>query len=144
MFNIATAAPLTGTYNTGASDVEGTDSASLDIRFHACATDPELTCGTIVRLVNPSPNSSSTMPDGSPVVGFVMITDLKEKSAGKYRGGKINAVDESISKGKMTWYGLKVDNSFDGTLTAKGCLGPFCPRTMIWKLVDDVEAPTGE
>jgi len=137
--SVAAAAPLTG-INTGASDVDGAEGASLNLRFHACDEDPALTCATIVELVNPAPDAKDTMPDGSLVIGFTMITGLKDKGDGKYRGGKINAVDESISEGEMKWYGLKVNNQFDGTLKAKGCLGPICPRTMIWTAVEETAA----
>ena len=126
------AANLSGTYNTGVSDVEATGASSLDILFHPCSGDEALTCGTVQRVVNPAPDAQDAMPDGTPVVGFTMITGLKDKGKGRYRGGRINAVDESLSKGKMIWYGFKVDVQDDGGLKAKGCLGPICPRTMKW------------
>jgi len=75
------------------------------------------------------------LPDGNPIVGYVMVTGLKVKKPGKYRGGKILAVDESMVKGKMDWYGLKIDDNYDGTLTATGCLGYICPRKMTWTAV---------
>lgn len=126
------AASLTGVYNTGVSDVEDSDNVSLNIRFHPCQDDTALTCGTVHRVLNPAPDADDTMPDGTPVLGFTMITGLKDKGDGRYRGGKINAVDESISKDKMVWYGFKLDIQDDGSLKAKGCLGPICPRTMVW------------
>ena len=132
----ASAEPLSGVYNTGVSELEEADAASLNIRFHPCEDDSTLSCATIVEVVNPAPDAKTILPDGSPIVGFTMIKDLKDKGDGKYRGGKINAIDESIEDGEMKWYGLKVTNQFDGTLKAKGCLGPICPRTMIWTAVD--------
>ncbi len=128
----AHAANLSGVYNTGASDVEATGASSLDILFHPCSDNEVLTCGTVQRVVNPAPDAQDAMPDGTSVVGFTMITGLKNKGEGRYRGGRINAVDESLSKGKMIWYGFKVDVEDDGGLKAKGCLGPICPRTMKW------------
>ena len=136
----AAAAPLTGVYNTGASDVDGAEDASLNIRFHACKDDAARTCATVVEVVNPAPDAKKHLPDSSPIVGFTMIKGLKDKGEGKYRGGKINAIDESIADGEMKWYGLKVTNQFDGTLKAKGCLGPICPRTMIWTAVEEAAA----
>jgi len=131
------AEPLSGIFNTGVSDVDEIDNTTLDIRFHPCKEDFALTCGTVERVVNPDPEATDVMPDGSPIVGFTMITGLVDKGKGRYRGGKINAVDESISKNKMIWYGLKVDKQSDNSLKAKGCLGPICPRTMIWKAADE-------
>ena len=139
------AAPLSGVYNTGRSEVEGAEDSSLDIEFHACKHDEALSCGTILRVVNPGPDATDTMPDGSPIVGFTMITDLEDRGKGKYRDGKINAVDESIEDGEMRWYGLKVTDQFDGTLEAKGCVGPFCARKMIWTRIEaSAEATAAE
>lgn len=128
--------PLNGIYNTGPSLEEGADGASLNIRFHPCVDDPELSCASVVELIEPEgPSGETILPDGSPIVGYTMITELKSKGDGKYRSGKIAALDESMIKGKMIWYGLRIDNPDDGTLIATGCLGFICPRKMIWTAV---------
>ena len=129
---VSHAAPLDGVFNTGVSEVESANEATLDIKFHPCTDDAKRTCGTILRVVNSSPDAADIMPDGSPVVGFEMITDLKDKGDGKYRGGRINAVDESLEKGKMMWYGLKIDQLDGGDLKVRGCLSVICGRTMTW------------
>ncbi|MEZ5921841.1 MAG: hypothetical protein R3C60_10875 [Parvularculaceae bacterium] len=132
----AEAQPLNGVYNTGASEVEGAAKGTLNVRFGACADDPSLTCGVIEKVVDPAPGAKDKMPDGSDIVGFQMINGLKEKSAGKYRGGRINAVDESLNKDKMIWYGVKIDE-LEGAVKVTGCLGFICPRTLLWKKVGD-------
>lgn len=134
---------IDGIYNTGASQEEDGPSGTLDVEFHPCADDEERSCGTIVRVNNPAPNSGDTLPDGSPIIGFTMITGLKDKGDGEYRGGKINAIDESLSKDEMIWYGVKIDQE-DGQLKVKGCLGFICPKTMYWKKVNPVVEAAGE
>ncbi len=141
--SVATAAPIEGVFNTGKSDAEETEAgeasdATLDIRFHACDAAPEETCGTIVRVRDTSPDEPNVLPDGSPLVGFTIITGLVDKGDGKYRKGRINAVDESIRKDRMVWYGLKLDRESANLLKAKGCLGPICPRTMYWRAIEDM------
>ncbi len=132
----AMAAPIAGVFNTGESDAVDDASASLDIRFHPCADAPAETCGTIERVRDAAPGDADVLPDGSPLVGFTIVRGLEDKGEGRYRGGRINAVDESIRKDKMVWYGLKVDRQGPDLLKAKGCLGPICPRTMYWSAID--------
>jgi len=132
----AGARPLSGVYNTGASEVEGAAKGTLNVRFGACVNDPSLTCGVIEKVVDPAPAAKDKMPDGSDIVGFQMIKGLKEKSAGKFRGGRINAVDESLNKDKMIWYGVKIDE-LEGAVKVTGCVGFICPRTLLWKKVGD-------
>lgn len=134
-FTVAPAAALDGVFNTGRSDATD-DASTLDVEFHACAHDEGLVCGTIVAVNNPSESASDVLPDGSPVVGFTMIRDLEHKGDGEYRAGQINAIDESMEKGKMVWYGVKIDDPADGTIKVRGCLAFICPRTMTWTLVD--------
>ncbi|MEM6415123.1 MAG: DUF2147 domain-containing protein [Pseudomonadota bacterium] len=133
---------LGGLFNTGTSDRNENQRGTLNIEFHACEEDPALSCGTVKEFIDPAPDAVMVLPDGSPMVGFTMIKGLKDKGKGKFRGGKINALDESIEKGEMVWYGVKINKVDDGTLEIKGCLGPFCPRTLVWTPVahEDVEA----
>jgi len=132
-----TAQALDGVYNTGRSDETG-DSSTLDVKFHPCADNAERFCGTIVAVHNPADGpGGDVLPDGSPVVGFAMIKDLENKGEGEYRSGEINAIDESLEKGKMVWYGVKIDDPADGTIEVRGCLAFICPRTMIWTRVDE-------
>lgn len=127
---------LSGDFNTGPSLEVEAAGASLNIRFHPCADDTALTCATVLEAIEPNgPSGRDTLPSGDPVVGFVVIRDLKAKGDGEYRGGKIAAIDESLIKGKMIWYGIKIDDKFDGTLAATGCLGVICPRKMVWTAV---------
>jgi len=135
---VAKAETLTGLYNTGPSQVEEADGASLNIRFHECDYDTALICATVVEVIEPNtPSGQDILPDGEPIIGYVMIKDLKSKGKGKYRGGKIASLDESMVKGKMLWYGLKIDDTYNNELKARGCLGIVCPRTMFWTAVDN-------
>lgn len=139
-FSAAMATTIEGTFNTGQSEMENSGGGALEVKFHPCADDPQLSCGTVVRIVDQAdPNEPAVMPDGSDLLGFVMVTGLKHKGDGQYRGGKINAVDESIDKGEMAWYGVKVDVLDDGRLKLKGCVGFVCPRTLYWAPVEDAE-----
>ena len=134
---------LSGVYNTGPSETEGAAGASLNIEFHPCEQDTERYCATVLEIVEPEgPSGNNLLPDGSPVVGYVFVTGLKHKKEGKYRGGNILAVDESIADGKMKWFDVKIDDNFDGTLTATGCLAFICPRKMIWTRVESSESVT--
>ena len=137
----ALAEPLTGLYNTGFSELEGAGEASLNIRFHACDDDAKLTCATVIEVLKPVPGAPDIIPDGRPILGLTMITGLKDKGNGKYRGGRVIAVDMSVKEQQMKVFGLKLTNLFDGTLEAKGCLGPICPRTMIWTAIDEEATP---
>ena len=132
----ALAETLSGDFNTGPSLEAEANGASLNIRFHPCKDDKALTCATVLEAVEPNgPSGRNVLPTGDPVVGYVFIRDLKAKGGGEYRGGKIAAIDESLIKGKMIWYGIKIDDKFDGTLAATGCLGFICPRKMVWTAV---------
>ncbi len=124
---------IEGVYNTGVSDDEG-DQQSLDVKFHPCEGDAALTCATVIHVRNMT--DPLVLPDDRPVIGFTMIKNLKKKGDGRYRKGRINAVDESIRKGKMKWYGVKVDTRDDGALEVRGCVANVCPRTMVWTPVD--------
>ena len=125
-------------YNTGASSLEEAGSSSANIRFAPCPDNIERFCGTVVEIVNPEdPPGPDVMPDGKPVIGYPIIRGLKDKGDGKFRKGKIIAMDESLEKGKIVTYDIKIDDNFDGTLKVKGCLGPICPRTMIWRAVSE-------
>ncbi len=136
----ASAAPLEGTFNTGQSGADGGADGTLDVKFNPCKENPALVCGTVVRVVNDDPADTKTkMPDGSDLLGFVMVKGLKDKGEGKYRGGKINAVAESLHSGEMAWYGLKVDVLEDGRLEMKGCVGFICPETFFWAPADPLE-----
>ncbi len=124
---------LRGVFNTGPSLNEAALGSSLDVQFHACADDAAKVCATVIGFHEPNgPSGETTLPDGSLIIGYTIVTGLKAKKHGKYRGGNILAVDESVIEGEMNWYGLRVDNNFDGTLTASGCLGFICPRKMTW------------
>lgn len=132
----ALAEALSGDFNTGPSLEAEANGASLNIRFHPCTDDQALTCATVLEAIEPNgPSGRNLLPTGDPVVGFVLIRDLEAKGGGEYRGGKIAAIDESLIKGKMIWYGIKIDDKFDGTLAATGCLGFICPRKMVWTAV---------
>lgn len=129
----AAAEGLAGDYNTGPSRVAEAKGASLNIRFHPCSDDVEAICASVLEMIEPAgPSGRTTLPNGDPVVGAVMIRNLTLKRENEYRDGEILAIDESIVKGKMLWYGLKIDQKPDGTLAATGCLGFICPRKMVW------------
>ena len=133
----ATAATIAGVYNTGLSDVDDDETGTLDIRFHPCKDEPDETCGTVEAANNPSnPDAPDVLPDGSPLVGFTMIKGLVDKGDGKFRKGKINAIDESFDKGKMVWYDVKIDDEAS-QLKVKGCVRFICPRTMYWQKISD-------
>lgn len=128
---------LAGVFNTGPSLEEAANGASLNIHFHPCTDDETLVCATVLKTVEPGgPSGKTVLPNGDPVIGFVFIRDLKPRGEGKWRDGKIAAIDESLIKGKMVWYGVKIDDRFDGTLEATGCLAFLCPRRMTWTTVE--------
>lgn len=130
-----------GIFNTGPSLEKEANGASLNIRFHACGEDSDKICATVLETIEPNgPSGKSVLPNGQPVVGFVFIKDLEAKGEGKYRDGKIAAIDESLIKGKMIWYDIKIDENVDGTLAATGCLGFICPRKMRWTTVSPAVA----
>ncbi|NNE40976.1 MAG: DUF2147 domain-containing protein [Marinicaulis sp.] len=134
------AAAIDGVWNTGPSNREETKDSSLDIKFHPCDDRPDRFCATIVRLREPRGVSGYTkLPDGSLIVGYTFIRNLKPKGDGYYKRGDILSVDESMVDGEMRWYGLRVQNNFDGTLTATGCLGFICPKKITWRQVIDGE-----
>lgn len=136
---------IEGVFNTGATDVEDGPGGTLDVRFHPCKDDLGRTCGTVQAIHDPDPDQTNElMPDGSPIIDFTMIRDLEPKGDGAFRDGKINAVDESLRKGKMVWYGVKVDLLPSGELQLKGCLGFICPRTMYWSPVMPSDSVTAE
>lgn len=125
-------------YNTGPSTVNEAKDASLNIRFYPCANDGALFCARVVAIIEPNgPSGQDMAPDGKPVIGYEVITGLKSKGKGKYRGGTIVALDESILKGKIIRYGIKIDDMSGGDLHARGCLGFICPRKMIWTVVEE-------
>ena len=130
------AAPIEGVFNTGRSEQNADETGTLDVRVHPCEDDRALTCATVAAIHDPAdPDQPQIMPGGAPIIGFTMITGLEERDPGEYRSGRINAIDESIEKDKMIWYGVKVDALPDGRLKLKGCLGFICPRTMYWSPV---------
>ncbi len=130
---VADAAGLSGDFNTGPSLEKEAAGASLDIRFHPCKEDQALTCASVLRTVEPNgPTGRDTLPGGEPIAGFVFIRGLEARKGGFYRDGKIAAIDESMIKGRLIWYGLKIDPQPDGALKATGCLAFICPRVMKW------------
>ncbi|MHA7872824.1 MAG: DUF2147 domain-containing protein, partial [Hyphococcus sp.] len=130
----ASANSLLGLYNTGEASEVDTVSGTLDVRFQPCADDSARMCGVIEAAHEGANGGGQThMPDGQPIIGFTMITGLKPRGDGRFRDGKINAVDESLEKGKMIWYGVKIDQRGDGDLELTGCLAFICPRKMLWK-----------
>lgn len=132
----ARSATLDGVYNTGPSDSDENENATLDVEFGPCADQAERLCGVIVAAHDPDdPDRRDVLPDGSPVIGFAMVRGLKDKGDGEYRGGEINAIDESLKKGEMIWYGVKIDALPGGDLEVRGCLAFICPRTMVWKRI---------
>jgi hypothetical protein len=143
-----------GLYNTGRSETDPEETGTLDVELHPCTDNIQSLCGTVRAVKDEKdPAAPQTMPDGSPIVGFVMIKDLEPRDPGQWRGGKINAIDESLDKGKMAWYGLKLDRTSDTVVTLTGCLGFICPRKIVWTRVEGaretavetpVEAPAGE
>ena len=134
----ASASEISGLYNTGESgEVESVD-GSLDVRFQPCGSDPERICAVIEAAHEGEGGEGATqMPDGQPIVGFTMIEGLEPRGRGRFRDGKVNAVDESLEKGKMVWYGVKVNRLDSGDLEVTGCLAFICPRTMRWTRIGD-------
>ncbi|MEM8771719.1 MAG: DUF2147 domain-containing protein [Pseudomonadota bacterium] len=135
--------PLTqGVYNTGASLVEEAQDASLDIHFHPCQDNEKRYCASILKIHEPNGSSGQTMlPNGEQIIGFQFIRGLKPVGNGEYRRGRIVAVDESIAEGEMREYGFRLKQNEDGTITARGCLGAWCPRVMTWTPAPKAKAP---
>jgi hypothetical protein len=141
----ATPAPsvsVYGVYNTGRSEIDAAETGTMDVELHPCTDDLVKLCGTIRVLRDQSdPEAPTVMPDGAPIVGFTMIEGLEPRAPGKWRGGRINAVDESLDEGKMAWYGVKLDAKEENAVTITGCLGFVCPRKIVWRRVDIEPAP---
>jgi len=138
---VAHAAELSGAFNTGPSLEKEANGASLNIIFHPCTEDKTLYCASVIETVEPNgPSGKTVLPNGDPVIGFEFIRNLKSKGDAEFRDGKIAAIDESLIRGKMVWYGVKIDKNADGTLTATGCLGFICPRKMLWTAVEAADA----
>ncbi|MGF1544247.1 MAG: DUF2147 domain-containing protein [Parvularculaceae bacterium] len=128
---------IDGTYNTGRSEVATDESTTLDVRFHPCPHDGALVCGSIERVHNPTePVETARLPNGEPVLGFTMIVGLEETSPGAFRGGRVNALDETLRKGRMKWYGVKIDEMSDDAIKVRGCLSFICPRSLVWRKIE--------
>lgn len=137
----AQAADLSGVFNTGPSLEKEANGASLNIAFHPCTDDKALYCASVLETIEPEgPSGKTILPNGDPVIGFEFVRNLKPRGDGEFRDGKIAAIDESLIKGKMIWYGVKIDKNADGSLTATGCLGFICPRKMLWTMVEPAGA----
>ena len=127
------------TFNTGESEEVDTVANTLNIFFENCDFDESKICGRVMEIVLPDGSileEDSVMPDGSVLQGSYMITGLVEESEGSYRKGQILAPDEALRDGKMKYYGFRVDENADGTITAAGCILTICPRKMIWSPTD--------
>jgi len=136
----ASATDVYGLYNTGRSTVDANETGTLDVELHPCTNDAALLCGTVRALRDQAdPDAPTIMPDGQPIVGFTLIKGLEPRGPSKWSGGRINAVDESLDKGKMVWYGLKLEASDAASVTLTGCLGFICPRKIVWMRVADSE-----
>ena len=133
----AASAEIAGkTFNTGESEEVDTVANTLNIFFENCDFDESKICGRVKEIVLPDGSileEDSVMPDGSVLQGSYMITGLVEESEGSYRKGQILAPDEALRDGKMKYYGFRVDENADGTITAAGCILTICPRKMIWR-----------
>lgn len=136
LFVAGPAFALEGVYNTGVSESVEDQGGTLDVEFGPCLEAPDLFCGTVIAVNNPDASGDGAMPNGEPVIGFVMIRDLEPRKHDRYRDGKINAVDESIDKDEMIWYSVKIDALENGDIEVRGCAGFLCGRTMLWKRID--------
>ena len=134
LFRSASAEIVGKTFNTGESEVDTENANTLNIFFENCDFDESKICGRVMEIVLPDGSileEDSVMPDGSVLQGSYMITGLVEESEGSYRKGQILAPDETMRDGKMKYYGFRVDENADGTISAAGCVLTICPRKMI-------------
>ncbi len=123
------------TFNTGQSEEVESQSNTLNILFELCDFDDSMICGRVMEIILPDGSvfaEDSIMPDGTVLQGSYMIQNLVEEAPGQYRKGRILAPDESLRDEKMKFYGFRVDENDDGTITAAGCILTLCPRKLIW------------
>ena len=87
-------------------------------------------CGRIARILKPNPNGPSVdrnNPDpklrARPILGMAILTGFRD--TGKHWEGMI--YDPRAGK----TYRSTLAMQSDGSLSVKGCVGPFC-RTMAW------------
>ena len=87
-------------------------------------------CGRITRILKPNPNGpprDTNNPDPAlrnrPIQGLAILTGFHD-AGGKWEG---TAYDPRAGKSYRSYLSL----NGDGTLTVKGCLGPFC-RSKTW------------
>lgn len=115
----AHAGTLGGAYQTEAGDT----GKVAHVEMAPCASDANLTCGTMVRAYN---------ADGSPDqsnenIGKLMVWDMEDRGNGKYGGGKIwDPSKDKVYDSKMSISG--------STLTVKGCIAFIC-RGQNWVAV---------
>ena len=136
---VASADIVGKTFNTGAGGEVESLTNTLDIHFEPCESNSERICGRVANIVLPDGTyltEPSIMPDGTVLQNMYLITDLEAKGGGKYRGGRVFVVDESIRDEKMKYYGFIVDENDDNTITVAGCIGIICPRKLVWTVVN--------
>ena len=127
------------TFNTGQSEEVESQSNSLNILFEPCDFDTTKICGRVTEIILPDGSvlaDDSIMPDGSVLQGSYMIESLIEEAPGQYRKGRVLAPDESLRDEKMKYYGFRVDENDDGTITAAGCILTLCPRKLVWSPIN--------
>lgn len=105
------------------------------VRIAACSSDRSKLCGTIVWakdaiLADGKVAKDARNPDPAlrnrPIIGLVLIQDLKPAGTGKWVGGKIYDPDS----GKT--YASKLQINPDGTLKVEGCISVVC-QAQTWR-----------
>lgn len=114
---MANAGTLSGVFQTQPGDT----GKFAHVQMAPCASNPALTCGTMIRAYN---------PDGTPdptneTVGKLLVWDMADKGNGKYGSGKIwDPTKDKVYKSKMQLNG--------DALTVEGCIAFIC-RGQVWQ-----------
>ena len=117
---------LKGTYRTEPND----EGAYLQVKFGACYSNKELTCGTIKGsyLKNGAKNKNSK------IVGEYIVWDMVDEGQGKFASGKIWDPSDPKDDGSKKIYKSKMELK-GNTLSVSGCILWIC-KAQDWKKVN--------
>jgi uncharacterized protein (DUF2147 family) len=106
-----------------------TANGAAKVRLAPCAANPALTCGSVTWLKEPKDPAGGSKRDaknpdatlrGRPLLGALLLIDLKREAPGHWTNGKIYAPETG-----RTVRG-NVSANPDGTLKVEGCMAVMC------------------
>lgn len=108
----------TGVFKTNPSEETG---GYLHIEFGACPDNKELSCGTIKTAIRKDGTKNTDYEH----LGELMVWNMKDSGAGKFKGGKIWDPSENNEDGSKKIYKSKM--ALKGNiLRVDGCILFFC------------------